>query len=341
MPKIYIVILNYCGAYDTISCLESVFKLLYPNYHVIVVDNCSPDNSVNIIREWAEGKRTIEEHDQVYNTLVKPFIHKPIRYCLFNEDDSLQLEKKSSPWDLTIIKAKSNRGFSAGNNLGLRYAFTQEDAGYYWLLNNDTLVTPNSLNELVNCHEQYQVSDKVGIVGGKLLYYDKPNIIQCLGGGIYNELLGLVRQVGDGLSENLENSKSLERLDYISGACMLIKPEFIYEVGLLAEDYFFYYEELDWCTRGRKRGWGISYTKKAIVYHKVGASVSANHKKKQKSEMSDYYSVRSKLLYASKYNSLFTNIVIRISLLGVIINRVLRGQYKRIFTIIRLTFAKY
>ncbi|SFD55525.1 glycosyltransferase family 2 protein [Spirosoma endophyticum] len=341
MPKVYIIILNYCGAFDTISCLESVFKISYLNYHIILIDNCSPDNSIDIIQNWATGKAIIEEHNQLLDTLAKPFAQKPIQYHLFNEDDPELLNKLSIQWDLTIIKAKSNRGFSAGNNLGLSYAKAQGDAEYYWLLNNDTLVTANSLNELVKCHQQYQASDKIGIVGGKLLYYNEPNIIQCLGGGIYNELLGFIRQVGDGLPVNTEHIKSSERLDYISGACMLVKPEFVYEVGLLAEDYFFYYEELDWCARGRKKGWGISYTKNAIIYHKVGASVNANYKKKQKSEMSDYYSVRSKLLYASKYNGLFTNFIVRLGLLATIANRIFRGQFKRIFTIVKLCFAKY
>ena len=223
----------------------------------------------------------------------------------------------------------------------MRYALVQEDAEYYWLLNNDTLVIDSTLSELVKRHKEYKESDKIGIIGSKLLYYNEPNIIQCLGGGTYNEFLGIVRQVGDRLPEKLESSKCDERLDYIYGASMLVKSEFVYQVGLLSEDYFFYYEELDWCTRGRKKGWAISYTKKAVVYHKIGASVNANHKKKQKSVMSDYYIVRSRLLYASKYNGLVTNLIIRLSLLGTIMNRLFRGQYKRVFMIIKLSLAKY
>lgn len=341
MHKVYIIILNYCGAQDTIACLESVFKLSYTNYHVILIDNCSPDNSVNIIQDWAQGKLSAEVHNQAFNHLVRPFIQKPLQYQFFNEENIALLHKQLGRRNLTIIKAKSNRGFSAGNNIGLQYALIQEDAKYFWLVNNDTLVTQNSLDELIKCHQQYQESDKIGIVGGKLLYYNKPDIIQCLGGGTYNELIGLVRQVGDGLPEKLEDSKNSERLDYISGACMLVKSEFVQEVGLLAEDYFFYYEELDWCTRGRRRGWTISYTKRAVIYHKVGATVNASQKRRHKSELSDYYSVRNKLLYASKYNGYLVNIILRLSLIGTIINRIFRGQFKRIFTIIKLSFAKY
>ena len=93
MSKVYILIVNYCGAQDTIACLESVFKLAYTNYHIILVDNCSPDNSVNIIQDWTQGKIVAEEYNQVFSSLVKPFIQKPLQYHFFNEDDSALLKK--------------------------------------------------------------------------------------------------------------------------------------------------------------------------------------------------------------------------------------------------------
>ncbi len=341
MPKVYIIILNYCGAQDTIACLETVFKMSYSNYHVVLVDNCSPDNSISIIQDWAIGKLSVEESNKKFSSLINPYVQKPIQYHFFDEGDIEETSGNLSHCALTIIKAKSNRGFSAGNNIALQYALTQGDANYFWLLNNDTLVTQNSLSELLNCHQQYKEEDRISIVGGKLLYYDEPETIQCLGGGTYNELLGIVKEMGDRLPERLEVSGSNPQLDYISGACMLVKSRFVEEVGFLSEDYFFYYEELDWCTRGRKKGWNISYTSKAVIYHKVGATVNANQKRKQKSEMSDYYIVRNKLLYASKYNGIFVNIVIRIALLGVVVNRIYRGQFKRVLMIVRLALAKY
>ena len=341
MPKIYIIIVNFRGAQDTIACLESLFKLLYTNYHIILVDNNSLDNSVDIIQSWAVGSITAGVDNQSLSFLVKPSIKKPIQYQIFDEDDHMLLKGRQSCCDLTIIKAKSNRGFSAGNNIGLKYATAQKDAEYYWLVNNDTLVTRNSLNELVKCYQQNLELDKIGIVGGKLLYYNEPNLIQCLGGGTYNEFIGLVKQIGDRLPDKTESNKTNKRLDYISGACMLVKSDFVQEIGLLSEDYFFYYEELDWCTRGREKGWNISYTNEATIYHRVGATVNADQKKKQKSEISDYYMVRNRLLYASKYNGFFVNVVIRLALLGTIMNRIRRAQFKRVLTIIKLCFAKY
>jgi len=58
-PKVAIIILNYNGWKDTIECLESVLRNDYPNYQVIVVDNGSPDNSMEYIKAWAEGRQEV------------------------------------------------------------------------------------------------------------------------------------------------------------------------------------------------------------------------------------------------------------------------------------------
>ncbi len=54
-PKVYVIILNYNGWADTIECLESVLRNDYLNYQVIVLDNNSPNNSIEYIKAWAEG----------------------------------------------------------------------------------------------------------------------------------------------------------------------------------------------------------------------------------------------------------------------------------------------
>jgi len=59
LPKVYIIILNYNGWADTIECLESVLRNDYPNYQVIVVDNGSPNNSMEYIKAWAEGRQEV------------------------------------------------------------------------------------------------------------------------------------------------------------------------------------------------------------------------------------------------------------------------------------------
>ena len=81
--KVYIIILNYNGWADTIECLESVLKNDYPNYQVIVVDNNSPNNSMEYIKAWAEGKLDVwVKPAHPLRHLSFPLVKKPIPICL-------------------------------------------------------------------------------------------------------------------------------------------------------------------------------------------------------------------------------------------------------------------
>ena len=104
---VYIIVLNYRGAEDTISCLQSLAGLNYPDYHLIVVDNASGDGSV-------------EQLKQFQTNFQKSFV---------------------------LIESPENTGYSGGNNLGIRHvlALPQSENASIWLLNNDTTVDPDAL----------------------------------------------------------------------------------------------------------------------------------------------------------------------------------------------------
>src|SRR5262249_29948206 len=87
-PKVYIVIVNWKGWRDTIECLESVFRLDYPNWQVIVCDNGSDNDSIGQIVAWAEGKVTAECESFELRRLTTPPIAKPVRYRLLNPSDA-------------------------------------------------------------------------------------------------------------------------------------------------------------------------------------------------------------------------------------------------------------
>src|SRR3989338_3576803 len=101
LPLVAISVLNYNNWKDTIECLESLLRLDYPNFRLIVVDNCSPNDSVKEIRRWAERK------------------------------DSNSL---------TFIESAKNLGYAGGNNLAIRHGL-DHGARYVWILNNDTIVS--------------------------------------------------------------------------------------------------------------------------------------------------------------------------------------------------------
>jgi GT2 family glycosyltransferase len=272
-PKVYIIILNYNGWADTIECLESVLRSDYSNYQVVVVDNNSPNNSMEYIKAWAEGKLDVwvkSGHPLRY--LSFPPVKKPIPYVYYSRGEAEkggdpELEKRmeqnlsrgmTTRYPIIFIQTGENLGFAGGNNVGIRYALYKGDFEFLWILNNDTVVKRDSLTMLVEkakCYREKNIG-KIGIIGSKLLYYDMPNVIQGVGGK-YNKFLAVTKHIGafEKDKSQYDNEKVLKKIDYIIGASMFVSKDFLYDVGLMCEDYFLYYEELDWAIRGRRNGY--------------------------------------------------------------------------------------
>jgi GT2 family glycosyltransferase len=339
LPKVSIVILNWNDWKDTIECLESIFRIDYPNYQVIVVDNSSKNDSVERIKAWAEGRQEVltpEPNHPLYH-LSHPSVQKPIPYIEHDrrtaeegglpEKEKLLYEKlpKGIPHPLILIQSGDNLGFAGGNNIGIKYALAKNDFEYVWLLNNDTVVDKEALTEMVKLTES---GDKIDATGSKLLYYDRPNIIQAMGGGRINKLLGTLKQVGHLEKDNGQWDKKLE-VEHIIGASMLVKKNVIKEAGLMDESYFFYCEETDWCLRIKRLGWKLFYCPKSKVWHKEGGTIG------YKSPISDYYSTRNNLILWKKFFRSYLPIVFIILFVGKIVNRLRRKQLNNILYVFK------
>lgn len=328
--KVYILILNWNGRQDTIECLECVFRTDYPDYQVIVCDNGSQDGSIEGIKEWASGSLGFEvpEESPLRHFQLAP-VEKPIA-CV--EYDRAQAESGGGDLDgdarLILIRTGTNLGFAGGNNVGLRYALARHDFEYVWLLNNDTVVRPDSLGKLV---ERMSEKSDAGMCGGTLLYYHEPGKVQALGGARYNKWLGSARSLGflQSAGSPVDPSRVERRMDYVSGACMLVSREFLRDVGLMSEEYFLYFEELDWAVRGRSR-YTLAYAPDCVVYHKEGRATGGNsYRAGDKSRRSDYFSIRNRLAVTRKFYP-YALPTVYLSLLGVAFNRIRRRQWDRL-----------
>ncbi len=193
-PKVSIIILNWKNWADTIECLESILRIDYPNYQVIIVDNNSPNNSMEYIKSWAEGKLDVWVNpDNPLRKLSFPPVLKPIPYVFYTREEAEKggnpkLEespKKNIPdsittkYPLIFIQTGYNGGFTFGNNVGIKYALVRDDSEYLWILNNDTVVDKSSLTEMVKVIKQNR---KIGGVGSVLVFYYNPQKIQALCG---------------------------------------------------------------------------------------------------------------------------------------------------------------
>jgi GT2 family glycosyltransferase len=333
MHKAYIVVVSYNGTQDTIECLESVLKLNHSNFQVIVIDNSLTTEPIENLEAWAKG--TDVKITTPFEDLVYPPENKPLDYAVIAENDFLHQEHQQK---LLFVKANHNNGFAAANNIGLRYIMQYGDKeALIWLLNNDTVVEKNTLALIVEGIEEKVYPDTL-LFGTPLLEYYAKGTIQALGGK-YNKYTGTgyhvaenepVPQVWDPILPNT--------VDYPVGASMLIKQGFLKKVGLMNEEYFLYYEELDWVYRAKKQEGYCVILPVYGVYHKQGAS-TVKSKVTKKSEFIDLLSLKNRLLFARKYNK-DTAWMVALFILGVTVpRRILQGNFKIVPKIVRLVFA--
>jgi len=233
-PKIYIIILNYNNWADTIECLESVLRNDYPNYQVIVVDNNSPNNSVEYLKAWAEGKLDVWVNpNNPLRSLSFPPVTKPIPYICYSREEAekggnLELEenlKKEIPkgvstnYPVIFIQNENNLGFAGGNNVGIRYALAKNDFDSIILLNNDTVIEKETILNLVEA--KLKLGEK-SIYGGRIFYYNAPDKI-WYDGGNFNEWTGLSRHLNIGkLKSEIKDTSQIKEVNFITFCYVLI-----------------------------------------------------------------------------------------------------------------------
>jgi GT2 family glycosyltransferase len=161
---------------------------------------------------------------------------------------------------LILIKNEYNSGFSAGNNIGIKFSMKFLKSDYVLLLNNDTVVDKNFLDELVKFADKDQ---KVGIVGPMVNYYDKPDETAYIGHNV-NLCNGRISY-----PQIIDNNHKPVKIDFVVGCCLLIKSVVVDRIGLLDPDFFLYYEDVDWCLRAQKHGYGVVYVPESKIWHKI------------------------------------------------------------------------
>jgi len=164
---------------------------------------------------------------------------------------------------VNLIESRTNLGFAGGANLGICSAL-HEGADYVLLLNNDTTVDPMFLTALVEAAESRP--DGAAFCP-KTYFYAQPEMIYSTGGSV-SVWTATAKQIGRGQRESGQFDRVATR-DYADGVCMLIPRRALEVVGLLDEDYFAYWEETDWCTRARAKGFRCYYIPDARIWHKA------------------------------------------------------------------------
>ncbi|HEY4304170.1 MAG TPA: glycosyltransferase family 2 protein [Gemmatimonadaceae bacterium] len=290
-PLVDVVLLNSNGARHTVECLESLLRSDYPAFRVIVADNKSTDDSLLRIRDWLCGEAPPFDADDIPAPLrayVLPPVAKPIAFVEAHAGDDLHFGETQ----VAILHVGHNAGFSGGNNSALR-ASMRTGARYMWLLNNDTVVAPDCLTELVR---EAELLPKLGVVGGTLLEYREPHTIQAASGGTISVSTGSVLRINQIGRPRASLNETTTDFNFVSGCSLLIRREALEDIGLLDERFFIYAEDGDYSLRMRKNGWDIGYAPRASIWHKGSASTVKG------SPFNDYHHVRSSLLFVHKWH---------------------------------------
>ncbi len=185
--------------------------------------------------------------------------------------------------EIILIKSTENLGFAGGNNLGIK----QSKGEYILLLNNDTEVDPGFLEPLI---DKFMNNPDIGAISPKIYFHHTPNMLQFTGISEINKYT--TRSTGWGFGKMDEGQFDEDKESFFAhGAAMMVPRSVIKKVGMMAEIYFLYYEEMDWGQRIRNAAYKIFYVHNSKIFHKESVSTG------KESPLKTYYMNRARIIY--------------------------------------------
>lgn len=310
-PDTAAVILNFRGKNDTLACLQAIEAMPDKPGRVAVVDNGSGDDSLDAVARWLEAENM-------------PFAVMDAEGA-WTEDHGACRH--------VLIPLPGNTGYAAGNNAGIRAVLRDGTVRAAWILNNDTEPRPGALEAL--CGRMNDAG--AAMAGSTLVYAHAPGRVQCAGGYSLNRMLGSTAAVfgdealGSVLSRRPEDAEKV--LDYVSGASLLVRRDALESIGLLAEEYFLYYEDTEFGLRAQRAGLRLVWAPHSIVVHKEGGASGAASGTEGRAfarpAFIDYLALRNRMYLMRKYFPLALPVTVA-GYIGVLLKRVQRGQARRI-----------
>ena len=190
--------------------------------------------------------------------------------------------------EVKYIRSEKNLGFAGGNNLAVKEA----KGDFFFFINNDAEITEGCIEKLL---ELFQSHPKLGIASPLLCYFNEnpkenPDLIQYAGSTQLHPITARNRTIGEKEINKGQYNKP-QPTAYAHGAAMMVTREVIENIGVMFEDFFLYYEELDWCERIRRAGYEIWVEPRAKIYHKESVTVGAM------SPLKTYYLNRNRIYF--------------------------------------------
>ncbi|MCJ8211835.1 glycosyltransferase family 2 protein [Mucilaginibacter sp. RS28] len=203
--------------------------------------------------------------------------------------DNGSKENKVPEWGaayptIKFIRSDKNLGFAGGNNLGVNEATGE----YLFFVNNDTEFTAGLIETMVKVMREHP---EVGMASPKIRYFDQPNTLQYAGFTPMNYYTCRNKCIGQFEEDSGQYDDKIGQTGYIHGAAMMVRRAAIEKAGLMAENFFLYYEEMDWCDRVRRAGYQIWFVPQGLIYHKESISVG------KASGLKEFFMNRNRILF--------------------------------------------
>ncbi len=186
--------------------------------------------------------------------------------------------------DLKFIRSDINLGFAGGNNIGI----VQATGDFLFLVNNDTEFTTGLLATMLATME---ANSSIGMLSPKIMYFDQPDVIQYAGFTDMNFYTARNHCVGQFETDRGQYDHIVAPTGYAHGAAMMISRHALVKAGNMAEHFFLYFEEMDWCEKIKAAGFEVWVNTNATIFHKESLAVGKN------SALKTYFMNRNRILF--------------------------------------------
>lgn len=195
-----------------------------------------------------------------------------------------------------FIRSEKNLGFAGGNNLGVKEA----TGNYLFFVNNDTEFTDGLADKLTAVMD---ANPAIGMISPMIKYYADKDLIQYAGYTPMNYYTCRNSCIGLREKDNGQYNNITAPTAYCHGAAMMVRKEAIEKAGMMSENFFLYYEEVDWCEHIKRAGYEAWVCTDAVIFHKESASVG------KKSALKEYFMNRNRILFIRRNAAVFQKLI--------------------------------
>lgn len=257
------------------GCLDSLFASEGARLRVVVTDNGSTDGSCDLVREFARARLAREPG---------------FTFAEHAHDDAAAMPSAQ----LTLLRSPFNGGYAHGVNAGIRLLMRDPAIDLFWVLNPDCEIEPDVAARYLAAGADGNFS----LMCGRTIYKEMPDLIQTDGGRVH-PWTGVCSAANVGLPPANTPLPPATNLDFIPGSNAVASRRFVERAGLMTDDYFLYYEEVDWAYR--RGDLPFRMVEDAIVHHYGGTAIGSGSIARRATAFANYFNYRNRIRFLARH----------------------------------------